>query len=63
MGRNIFIEGLQGTGKSTLVNRLAQLKPPVSGLQGGRFIPGGACVVQLSDKGTVGEDAPKVSRI
>lgn len=27
MGRNIFIEGLQGTGKSTLVNRLAQLKP------------------------------------
>lgn len=27
MGRNIFIEGLQGTGKSTLINRLVQKYP------------------------------------
>lgn len=27
MGKNIFIEGLQGTGKSTLINRLAQQYP------------------------------------
>ena len=39
MGKNIFIEGVPGTGKSTLLNRLAQERPEYRAYREGDLSP------------------------